>query len=234
MPDLPDTRRLCVVSQSCSASSSGRARIWRASHLTGGGAPRTAASTAYRAPMRVSASLAMGESCARTRSKNLRRTCAQQPASCIRPPAYSASKPAKASACTMPLNSRKCSCGCAPPAVRRVGEPHRGRSRAGGRPVVAHIHPQPPGARASPTRSKHRQGRIVGVDPLACSHVARQRLHQRSEQIRRGAHPVGQGGALQPHTLARVNGALPVQRQVVAVLGGEHVGEQPGGRAARP
>ena len=121
---------------------------------------------------------------------------------------------------------------CAP-TVRRVGEPHGGRSRAGRRPVVAHIHPQPPGARAPATRSKHRQGRIVGVDLLARSNVARQRLHQRVEQIRRAGHPVGKGGTFQPHALARVDRTLSVQRQVVAVLGGEHMGEQPGaGQAA--
>ena len=59
-------------------------------------------------------------------------------------------------------------------------------------------------------------------------HVLAQGFDQRGEQPGAGAHPVGQRRAFQLDAFAREDRALPVEREVVAVLGRDHVREQPG------
>ena len=51
-------------------------------------------------------------------------------------------------------------------------------------------------------------------------------LGQRLEQLRRAADPVGQGGAVEIDALPPEDLALAIQREVVAVLRDQHMGEQ--------
>ena len=113
------------------------------------------------------------------------------------------------------------------PAVRAVAVEHGGRGRAAMRPLVAEIGPEPAGAGLAEARGEDRHRRVVGMQHGARQDMPGQRIDQRPQQRRRLADPIGQGRALQLDALAGVDLALAVQRQVVGVLGHQHMGEQP-------
>lgn len=117
-------------------------------------------------------------------------------------------------------------------AVGAVAEDHRGGGRAAPATLLAHVGPQPRGARAPAPGIEHRHRGIVGVQARATEDVALQRLTERGEQRARRPHPVGERGALDVNALAGVDLGLAVERQVIAVLRDEHLGEQP--RAGKP
>jgi hypothetical protein len=58
------------------------------------------------------------------------------------------------------------------------------------------------------------------------------RLDQRRQQPGRLADPIGQRGAVEVDALAPIDARLPVERQMIAVLADQHMGQQPGPRPA--
>ena len=64
-------------------------------------------------------------------------------------------------------------------AVGRIAKQHRRRIGAAARPVIAHVRPQPSGARLAASRIEHRHRRVVGVQLLGRHHVAAERVDQR-------------------------------------------------------
>ncbi len=111
-------------------------------------------------------------------------------------------------------------------AIGRVAEQHRsGRTVAGGA-VVAHVYPQPTSAGLAMARRQHRHGRVVGMQLARLQRLLRQRLDQRLQQGACAADPVRQGRALQLNAFTGVDRALPVQRQMIGILGHQDVGEQ--------
>jgi hypothetical protein len=52
------------------------------------------------------------------------------------------------------------------------------------------------------------------------------RLHQRTQQRRRAAHPVRHGGAVEINAVARIDHALAMQRQTIGVFRNGNVGEK--------
>ena len=101
----------------------------------------------------------------------------------------------------------------------------RGRGRSPG-PLIAHDHPEPtrPGAAAAWVLDGDRG--VIGMHSLSGADVLADGLGDRGHQPGGPADPVSQGRAIQLHALARVNIRLPVQGQVVAILGHHHVGEK--------
>ena len=74
--------------------------------------------------------------------------------------------------------------------------------------------------------------RVVGLDDLAAEHLTLEIAIDGLEQHRGVGHPVAQGLAGEVDPVPREDVDLAVQRQVVGVLGGEHLGQQPGAGAA--
>ena len=64
------------------------------------------------------------------------------------------------------------------------------------------------------------------MDPLGREHVRPDRLDQRHQAGGCGADPVGKGADVDLHAFAGVDRALPGERQMLAVLGRQHQGEQ--------
>src|SRR5271168_3316663 len=81
-------------------------------------------------------------------------------------------------------------------AILRVREPDRRSGVFPGRPVVAHIGPEPSGFSLTSARGKHRHRGVVGVKLVACQHVLLNRVHQRREQLACSTYPARQRGAL--------------------------------------
>ena len=72
------------------------------------------------------------------------------------------------------------------------------------------------------------------MDALGREHMGADRLDQRHQRRRRGADPVGQRRDVEIDAFAGIDVALAVERQVQAVLGEQHMREQPGpGASAR-
>lgn len=94
------------------------------------------------------------------------------------------------------------------------------------RALVAEVGPEPAGPGLARPRREHGDRRVVGVENAAREGVPGQRVHQRAQQRRRLPDPVGERRALQFDAVAGVDSALAVERQVVGVLGHQHVGEQ--------
>ena len=91
-----------------------------------------------------------------------------------------------------------------------------------------------------PVRVLPRPGSSTGTGvSSACSlprghHMAAERLHQRRQQPAAITDPVGQGRAIKLDPLSGIDLRLAVQRQVIGVLGHQHVREQSrSGQAAR-
>lgn len=119
-------------------------------------------------------------------------------------------------------------------AVGRVTQPRRRRVRARRCAIVTHIDPEPSGLGAATPGREHHHRRVVGVELRACQHVAPERYNQRVEQLLALADPASQRGAFDRDALAGIDAALAVERLVVAILGHQHVGQQPrAGHAAR-
>jgi hypothetical protein len=114
--------------------------------------------------------------------------------------------------------------------IGRVEVGRRWRIGAAKRPVVAHIGPQSPGAR--PPDIEHRHGGVVGMDTLGRKDVTADRLDQRHQGGRRCTDPVSQGRDVELDALAGIGRALTRERQVQAVLGKQHVRQQPRPRAS--
>ena len=117
-------------------------------------------------------------------------------------------------------------------AVGRVEEQRRRRSRAGERPLVADIGPQPPGLGLAGARRQHRHRRVVDMQRVRGHHIGGKRVDQRLQRRRRRADPAGQSRGFQADPLAGEDLGLAVERQMVVVLRDDDVREKP--RPARP
>ncbi len=101
-------------------------------------------------------------------------------------------------------------------AVARIEERRGGRVAPVEGLIVAHIGPQPSSARLA--LRQHRHSGVVGMDAFGRKHVLADRLDQRHQRCRRGAHPVGQCRDIEIDPLARIGRALAIERQVRAYL----------------
>ena len=110
------------------------------------------------------------------------------------------------------------------------GEPIAGgrRIRAVPGPLVADIGPDPRRPGLAVARRLQLDRRVVGEDRRTAQDVAPDRVGQRLQQRRRLADPVRQGRAVEVDALTLEDLALPVERQMIAVLGDQHMGEQAG------
>jgi hypothetical protein len=111
--------------------------------------------------------------------------------------------------------------------IGRVAEQHRRWAAIAGRAVVARIHSRPvlvvprPGASTGTGVSS-----ICSLPAFSVSLASAS--NQRLQQGARAADPVRQCRALQFHALAGIDRALPIQQQVIGILGHQHRGEQAG------
>ena len=112
-------------------------------------------------------------------------------------------------------------------AVGRVEEQRRRRSRAGERPLVADISPQPPGFGLAGARRQYRHRRVVDMQRVRVHHLGGQCVDQRRQGRRGRTDPAGQGRGLQADALAGEDLGLAVERQMVVVLRYDEVREQP-------
>ena len=102
-------------------------------------------------------------------------------------------------------------------AVWRVGEPHGRRGWISRWPIVANVGPEPSGLRPAVAWREHRDRSVVGVQ-LGCGHdVNANCFDQRIQQLTGRSYPSSQRGAIEIHSLARVDLRLPVERKVVSI-----------------
>jgi len=88
------------------------------------------------------------------------------------------------------------------------------------------VHPHIGALGLALARRQQRHGRLVGVDHAVAEDELLQRLGQRRQTHPADADPLGHARARDMHARARVDLLLPVQRQVVVVLGDHHLREQ--------
>jgi len=111
-------------------------------------------------------------------------------------------------------------------AVGRVAIENGRRRGAAMRALIAQIDPLPAGLGPARTRSEHRHRRIVGMDHAAGHHVAGDQLTEGPEQPGDVAEPFGKLAAIDIDTAASIDLSLPVERKMVAELGGGDVREE--------
>ena len=95
-------------------------------------------------------------------------------------------------------------------------------------PVVAGDRPEVAGFGSLASRIEHRCASLVHEQLGRAFEMLEQPLTQGVELGRGTADPIRQGRAIEDDALASVDLALPVERQVVAVLGAEDVGDEAG------
>jgi Recombinase zinc beta ribbon domain/Recombinase len=111
-------------------------------------------------------------------------------------------------------------------AIRGIEERDRWRIGPAERPVIPDVAPHVPDP--GPLLGQHRDRGVIAVQPLGGEDVGPDRQHQRHQAGGRRTHPVGEGADIDLHPFPGVDRALAVQRQVLAVLRGQHQGEQVG------
>jgi hypothetical protein len=99
-------------------------------------------------------------------------------------------------------------------------------------PVIAGIGPQLAGLGPPAPRIEHRGGGLVGEEPLGSSQPFEDMVAQGSQVPGRSSDPVGQCRTVEPDALPGVDLGLPVQRQVIGVLGDQYLRDQRLGRNA--
>ena len=117
-------------------------------------------------------------------------------------------------------------------AIRRVKEGDGRRIRTSKWPIVPDIGPQPPGPGLS--LGQNPNGGVVGVDALGRKHLRPDQKDEWHQGRCRRTDPVGQRRDIEIDTLACIDGALAVERQVKAIFGEQDVCQQAGsGTSAR-
>ena len=109
-------------------------------------------------------------------------------------------------------------------AVGRVEERDRRRIGPAERPVVPDIAPQPRDLRL--LLGQHRHRGVVAVQALGREDVGPDLQHQRHQAGGRRTYPVRQRGDVELDPFAGVDRTLPGERQMLAVLRGQHQGQQ--------
>jgi hypothetical protein len=110
--------------------------------------------------------------------------------------------------------------------IGRVGEPDRRWFDGTGRAIVANVGPEPSGLRLAGTGCEHGHRRVIAVE-LACrQHMTTQGFDQRSQQGTALTDPPGKRRTVQLHPLPGVDRRLTIERQVIAELGREDMGEK--------
>lgn len=79
---------------------------------------------------------------------------------------------------------------------------------------------------------KHGHRRVVGVERGPAHDVALECVDQRIEQAGRTPDPVGQRRTREFHAVPGVDPRLAIEREMICVLGYEHMREQPGAGSA--
>ena len=92
------------------------------------------------------------------------------------------------------------------------------RCDAAERPVVAHVDPQTPGLGPTKSRCQHPNRRVVAVDLLGGEDMTPDRRHHRVQQPGRLSNPIAQRRAIEFEPLSRIDLALSIQRQMVAIF----------------
>lgn len=92
--------------------------------------------------------------------------------------------------------------------------------------IIPRIDPEASRFRAPAPRIEHGYRCIVGKEVIGGKNVAAQFAMQRIEPPTGTAHPAGQGGSLEFHTVAGEDLRLAVERRVIAVFGGQYLREQ--------
>ena len=100
------------------------------------------------------------------------------------------------------------------------------------RPLVADTDPHPRGRGPAAAGGEHGHGGVVCEEGPAPERVAPNGGRERLQQRRRASDPVRQGRAVEVEPVAPEDLALAIEREVVAVLGHQHVGEEPRPRPA--
>lgn len=111
-------------------------------------------------------------------------------------------------------------------AIRRIAKPDGRRRGVAGWAIVPYIGPQPASLGPPLTWREHRDRRIVGMQFLRAQHMPAQHIDQRTQQTAAGTDPIGQRTVVQLDAFARIDLALPVQRQVIAELCHQHMRQQ--------
>ena len=99
-------------------------------------------------------------------------------------------------------------------------------------PFVADIGPKPGRLGFAGTRSQQLYRRVVGKESLSLLNIVPNGRGQTLKQRGGFANPVGQGGAIQINAIAIVYLTLPVQRQVIAIFGNQHMSQKSRTRTA--
>src|SRR3954453_8440964 len=110
------------------------------------------------------------------------------------------------------------------------GEPiaGAGRIRTMPGPLVADIGPDPRRLGVAIARRLQLDRGVIGEDRLTAQDMTADRVGQRLQQRRRLADPVGQGRAVEVDAFALEDLRLAIERQMIAVLRDQHMGEQAG------
>ena len=122
--------------------------------------------------------------------------------------------------------------GVASTAAGRIEKHHPGRIRTGPGTLVTGQSPQISRLRLAPARVQHRRTGLVHEQMPGLFQVPDEPVHHRSEVKRGLANPVGERGAVQVHPRAGVDLRLTVERQVVRILGNQHLRQRTLGRQA--
>ena len=111
-------------------------------------------------------------------------------------------------------------------AVWSVDKDSSRRIRPAPASLLAGIDPQPPRLRATAPRIEHRNRRVVGEQIIGDEHLIAEPAVQRFQPPGRAADPAGERRALQIDAMPGEDFRLPVEGQVIAVLGNQHLGEE--------
>src|ERR1700733_15267650 len=112
-------------------------------------------------------------------------------------------------------------------AILRVRKPDGRSGIFSGRPVVADVGPEACRPGLATAGRKHGNRRVVGVKLASCEHVLLNRVDQGREQLTGSTYPTCQRRALNLNSLASVDLRLAIERQMIAELRDQHVGQQP-------
>ena len=113
-----------------------------------------------------------------------------------------------------------------PLAIGAVEECDRRRRHISARAVVAQIHPYPPRRGAARSRRQHRKRRIVSVDLGRCEDMLADPLGQGPQQPGHLADPAHHRAAIELDPGARVDARLSIERNMIAILRHQHLGQQ--------